>query len=194
MANEQAVDAIIERILSEERNLSEYFESEVFEAEFEVAATAVADMIKALGCMRDSRAAGAIIDVLRVVRNKRGKYGEHIREEGLKALGKIGGDQAISSIISYFRYDELHRVVQDRAIAAIKQIGSPAIGALAAALGSDDPIVQKNALRALGEIGDKDAIAHIVPLVKNDNIEVAGSAALLPGRSSTEPSNPRTGP
>lgn len=168
MENGDVVDAIIERMLWEKDNIDS-----------KPTAVAVTNMIKALGFIGNPGAAGPIISVLEEVRENEDEYSESIRNEGLDALGKIGGEEAIASIISYFAYPERQRDVQDRALAAIKRIGSPATGALVASLKSSDLYMQKNALRALGEIDAKETIVHIVPLLKKDNdVQVAGFAAL----------------
>jgi len=167
MENEDTVDAIIERMLREKDNIDS-----------KPTAVAISNMIKALGCIGSPQAAGPIISVLEKVRVKEDEYSESIRNEGLDALGKIGGEEAIASIISYFTYPERQRDVQDRALAAIKRIGSPATGALVASLTSGDLYMQKNALRALGEMGAKEAIVHITPLLKkSEDVQVAGFAA-----------------
>jgi len=183
MENEQVVDVIINRMLSEKRILPRPLpedSDEGFGVNFglETTGVAIANMIKALGCIGDPKAVEPIIGVLNAVLENRNDYAEHIRDEGLAALGKIGDEESIIALIGYFVFPEQRRNVQDLALAAIRRIGSPAIDALAAALESDDSAMKENALRALGKIGDKKAIPHIIPLLEDDDVQVAACAAL----------------
>jgi HEAT repeat protein len=183
MENEQVVDVIIDRMLSETRKLprpSPEDSGEVFGGNSGLGTTgvAIANMIKALGCIGGPKAVDPIISVLNAVLDNRSDYADRIRDEGLDALGKIGDKESIIALISYFEFREQDRNVQDRALAAIRRIGSPAIDALTAALESNNSAMKENALHALGEIGDKKAIPHIIPLLKADDVEVAGFAAL----------------
>jgi HEAT repeat protein len=163
MENKDVVDTIIDRMLSEKKYI---------DLTPSAAAIGVAHMIKALGCLGDPKAVGPIIGILDGERGN--PSAESIQQEGLDALGKIGGEEAMKSIISYFDYEEF----KDRALSAIIRIGSSSIETLAVALESDNTDMKINALRALGNIGDKAAIEHIAPLLKDDDVVIAGLAAI----------------
>ena len=123
MENEQVVDAIIKRMSSEWDDLGDS----------EAAVVAITNMITALGRIGDLKAAQPIINILEDVEEEEAnEYLENLRNECLKALGKIGGQEAIATIISYFDYHK--KYVQDLALEAIINIGSPAIKDLISAL------------------------------------------------------------
>jgi HEAT repeat protein len=99
---------------------------------------------------------------------------ETIQKEGLSALGRMGGKDAIYAIISHFSVPN----AQEYALAAIKNIGAPASEYLIKVLELDDLLIRENALRALAEIGVKEAVDHVVPLLDDDDVRIAGDAAL----------------
>jgi HEAT repeat protein len=172
MDDEELVAAISRRMLSETSILSED------DLDFKQIAAGLMNMIRALGLIGHLSGADPIISVLEKVLEWRNEDAESIRLEGIDALAKIGGIESIAAIISYFEYPEQGRDIQSRAIEAIERIGFRAIGALASALESDNLNMQTNALRALAKIGNREAVPYIMPLLKADDVQVAGLAAI----------------
>jgi|GEM_PF-2213037 HEAT repeat protein len=162
MADEKIVDAIISRLNVEKNDIDKY------------SAEAVTNMIWALGHLGNPKALSPIINVLTAVKARRDMSVETIQKEGLSALGRMGGKDAIYAIISHFSVPN----AQEYALAAIKNIGAPASEYLIKVLELDDLLIRENALRALAEIGVKEAVDHVVPLLDDDDVRIAGDAAL----------------
>jgi HEAT repeat protein len=169
MKNEEVVDAIIARLSREKDDIGDGTAGrESLEA--------VANMIRALRALGDPKALTPIITVLTAVQHKWGGGVEAIRHEGLRALGEMGGEDedAIYEIISYLQVPD----AQNSAFEAVKDIGDPASKYLIGMLDSDESYIQKTALSALAAIGSKEAVNDIVPLLKEDDVQIAGNAAL----------------
>lgn len=167
MEDEKVVDAIIARLNDEESHL------------------AIADMMEALGRIRNPKAIQPIIGTLKSISGNMTETLIRVIENGINALGEIGDPEAVDHITTYFGYGEYipnfnyGERIQKQAVKAITSIGGDlAFDAMIKLLGAEGRLAKKNALETLVKIGDKRAVKHIIPLLNDDDANVRGCAAL----------------
>lgn len=127
---------------------------------------------EALGQISDWRAIETLIYAL-------GDSSIWVRRASVVALGQIGDPQAISPLIERLLHppdnewpEELHDVIAK----ALGAIGGTAIQVLIDTLEDPDVWVSSAAARALGQIGDPQAIVPLTDLVKQENKWVRSAA------------------
>ena len=87
-----------------------------------------------------------------------------------KTLGEIGSTRAIAPLIVLL--GDLYPSVQQSSLEALVKTGKPAVEPLIKELKNKSSTVRKNAVTALGEIGDPSAIKPVIPLLIDDSSEV----------------------
>ena len=87
------------------------------------------------------------------------------RKYVLRALGKINDERVLDPLISMLRNDEF----KDDATRALVDLGKPAVPKLIIALTDKDEFVRKQAILALGEIKDPDAVDPMIALLQDQD-------------------------
>lgn len=92
-----------------------------------------------------------------------------VRSAAALALGKIGGDEALSTLISHARSSDV--TVKNYTIQALGLLGrEEGIPSLLDALGDANNTIFASAAEALGEIG-KPAVPHLIGLLENEGVK-----------------------
>jgi len=87
------------------------------------------------------------------------------RKYVLRALGKINDERVLDPLISSLRNDEF----KDDATRALVDLGSPAVPKLIMALTDRDEFVRKQAILALGDIKDPQAVDPLIALLQEQD-------------------------
>ena len=87
------------------------------------------------------------------------------RKYVLRTLGKINDERVLEPLISYLKSDEF----KDDATRALVELGSPAIPKLIEALESGEDFVKQQAILALGDIQDPQAVDPLIALLQDDD-------------------------
>lgn len=82
-----------------------------------------------------------------------------------QALGKINDERVLDPLISMLRNDEF----KDDATRALVELGSPAVPKLIIALTDKDEFVRKQAILALGDIKDPQAVDPLIALLQDQD-------------------------
>jgi len=99
-----------------------------------------------------------------------------IQYEVAEALGNLGDETAVGSLINALKRDEFSGV-RWKAAEALSKIGNPAVEPLIATLQYPDDDVRWKAAIALGEIGNPDAVEPLILLLSDDDRFVRSRAA-----------------
>jgi HEAT repeat protein len=120
-----------------------------------------------LGAIRDARSCQPLIYALR---------DEHwkVRRRAAEALGRIRDPNAVGPLAEAFNDES--RDVRDSAFAAIVEIGKPAVQILANTLRHPNDRVRERTVRALGAIGDVEALTSLVDTMNDQSRGVRGAA------------------
>ena len=95
------------------------------------------------------------------------------RKYVLRALGKINDERVLDPLISMLKSDEF----KDDATRALVELGKPAIPKLIEALSSQEDFVKKQAVLALGDIQDEQAVDPLIALLQDEDWLVRLTAA-----------------
>ena len=95
------------------------------------------------------------------------------RKYVLRALGKINDERVLDPLISYLKSDEF----KDDATRALVELGKPAVPKLIEALSSQDDFVKKQAILALGDIQDPQAVDPLIAVLTDTDWLVRLTAA-----------------
>lgn len=87
------------------------------------------------------------------------------RKYVLRTLGKINDERVLDPLISYFKSDEF----KDDATRAIVELGKPAVPKLIESLESKEDFVKKQAILALGDIQDLQAVDPLIALLQDED-------------------------
>ncbi|MGE0143326.1 MAG: HEAT repeat domain-containing protein [Planctomycetota bacterium] len=98
------------------------------------------------------------------------------RRKAAMQLSAEHGEFAVPALLEVLG-DADQSVNADRAMLAIFQIGRPAVMPLIAALESDNELLRRNCAAALGQIGDKRAVAPLAAIAANDANEAVREVA-----------------
>ena len=112
------------------------------------------------------------------------------RKYVLRALGKINDERVLEPLLSYLKSDEF----KDDATRALVELGSPAVPKLIEALESREDFVKKQAILALGDIQDPQAVDPLIALLQDDDwmVRLTSASSLekigdLRGRAAIKP-------
>ena len=112
------------------------------------------------------------------------------RKYVLRALGKINDERVLEPLLSYLKSDEF----KDDATRALVALGSPAVPKLIEALESGEDFVKKQAILALGDIADPQAVDPLIALLQDDDwmVRLTSASSLekigdLRGRAAIKP-------
>ena len=112
------------------------------------------------------------------------------RKYVLRALGKINDERVLEPLLSYLKSDEF----KDDATRALVALGSPAVPKLIEALASGEDFVKKQAILALGDIADPQAVDPLIALLQDDDwmVRLTSASSLekigdLRGRAAIKP-------
>jgi HEAT repeat protein len=127
---------------------------------------------EALGQIRDQRATDYLLSSL-------SDHSIWVRRASVVALGQVGDARAVPALMERLLRspdsewpEELHGVIAK----ALGEIGEPAIKVLIDTLNDSDAWVSSAAARALGQIGDPQAITPLTVLIKQENRWVRSAA------------------
>jgi hypothetical protein len=163
----------IHRLLRDHFSLAHILSRE-FTSEDNVIAVSAASLLRDIG---DHRGAVLLIAFLK-------HPFSDVRAWAAMALGKIGGEAAISSLIEHLgdsekwdnTMDGLNRPVFEEVNEALKSIGDPAKNLLIDALQDEQSLVRANAAKILGELKCRRSVAPIIELLDDDNEDVRENA------------------
>lgn len=96
-----------------------------------------------------------------------------VRLNAAKALGEIKDARAVEPLIMALKDETCGSMAAN----ALVNIGKPAVPSLIAALKDDDPIVRRNATKALVEIKDTGAVEPLINSLKDSDLIVRRNAA-----------------
>ena len=105
---------------------------------------------------------------------------KNVHCSAVRALGEIGGSQAVEPLLSAIKYDDnYYDMVGTRMplVEALVKIGIPAVNQLIAAMKSEDWRARWTATVALGKIGDTRAVGHLIVALKDERPGVRCFAA-----------------
>lgn len=112
------------------------------------------------------------------------------RKYVIRTLGKINDERVLDPLISYLKSDEF----KDDATRALVDLGTPAVPKLIEALSSQDDFVKKQAILALGDIKDSQAVDPLIALLQDEDwlVRLTAAASLekigdLRGRAAIKP-------
>ena len=90
-----------------------------------------------------------------------------VRRLSASSLGKIGSQKAVYPLATKLNQDDdgLSYAVRD----ALINIGKPSVNVLLIKIKNKNPVTRRRATIALGEIGDKDSIPNLIPLLQDDD-------------------------
>jgi len=123
---------------------------------------------EALGRLGDRRAVGPLIAALRDAE-------QNVRWSAVQALGQLRDEQAIEPLLALCEDQDM----QERAVAALGQIGRPAALALIAALREGRRQVRIGAARALGQIGGAHALEALLVCLRDDKDRIVRAGAAM---------------
>jgi HEAT repeat protein len=113
-----------------------------------------------------------------------------------RELGRMGSPAAVDALLVPLADRELTSS-RHAAMAALEEMGAPAIGPLVGLLDNEDATTRRNAAEMLGWIGSPSATPWLVPLLADESAEVRNKAdwalraiadgAVLKARSPIEP-------
>lgn len=95
------------------------------------------------------------------------------RKYVLRTLGKINDERVLDPLISMLKSDEF----KDDATRALVELGKPAVPKLIEALSSREDFVKKQAILALGDIQDEQAVDPLIALLQDQDWLVRLTAA-----------------
>jgi HEAT repeat protein len=101
-----------------------------------------------------------------------------VRLSAIKALGEIRDASAVRSLIAVLRDESCGCTAAN----ALVKIGKPSVEPLIASLKDESPIVKRNAVKALGGIGDPSAVKPLTAALKDEDLIVRGNAATALGQ------------
>ena len=87
------------------------------------------------------------------------------RKYVIQALGKINDERVLDPLMSMLHNDEF----KDDATRALIELGNPAVPRLIAALTDKEEFVRKQAILALGEIKDPDAVDPLIAMLQDQD-------------------------
>ena len=96
-----------------------------------------------------------------------------VRRTIISALGKIKDERVLDPLIHQLRSDEFYEIATE----ALAELGKPAVPKLIEALKDRDQITRKQAVSALGRIGDPEAVDALIGMLKNPDWEIRLYAA-----------------
>lgn len=98
------------------------------------------------------------------------------RKYVIRALGKINDERVLDPLISMLRNDEF----KDDATRALVELGKPAVERLILALTDKEEYVRKQAVLALGDIGDPEAVDPLIAMLQDQDwlIRLTAAASL----------------
>jgi HEAT repeat protein len=96
-----------------------------------------------------------------------------VRLNAAKALGEMKDARAVEPLIMTLKDEKCGSMAAN----ALVKIGKPSVSPLIAALKDDDPIVRRNATKALGEIKDAGAVEPLINSLKDSDLIVRRNAA-----------------
>ena len=112
------------------------------------------------------------------------------RKYVLRALGKIHDERVLDPLISMLRNDEF----KDDATRALVELGKPAVPKLIEALSHREEFIKKQAILALGEIHDDQAVDPLIALLQDQDwlVRLTAASSLekignLQGRAAMKP-------
>jgi len=92
------------------------------------------------------------------------------REMAARTLGEIGSERAVEPLIVLL--GDLYPSVQEASVKALVRTGKPSIEPLIKELNNKSSTVRKNAITALGDIGNSSAVKPLIPLLIDEISEV----------------------
>lgn len=121
-----------------------------------------------LGNIGDIRAVSILIKSL----NDKDPF---VRRLSASSLGKIGAEKAVYPLATKLNHDDdgLSYAARD----ALIKIGKPAVKELLNRIKNKNAVTRRRATIALGEIGDKDSIPYLIPLLQDNDEGVRWRAA-----------------
>jgi HEAT repeat protein len=130
----------------------------------------------ALGPLRDPLAVDPLIGALKDEEFR-------VRAAAALSLGQLTDERAIDPLLDAL--GDVNAGVQESAVAALGRFGAPAIGRLASALKSSQPLVRRNAAETLGRIGGAGALDLLAAALGDTDTDVrrVASEALRGPRS-----------
>jgi HEAT repeat protein len=136
--------------------------------------------IQALGELGDAQAVPDLIEVLASSRSIGGELRADEQEAAANVLGQLGDVRAVKPLVRYAAEN------QEAALAAIVQIGRPAVDPLAEVLQGRSRAARRVAAEALGEIGGPRAAEALVASIATSYTAVS-EALLTIGEPAVEP-------
>jgi HEAT repeat protein len=101
-----------------------------------------------------------------------------VRLSAIKALGELRDVSAVRSLIAVLRDESCGCTAAN----ALVKIGKPSVEPLIMALKDKSPIVRRNVLKALGGIGNPNAVKPLIDALKDEDFIVRGNAATALGQ------------
>jgi putative membrane-bound dehydrogenase-like protein len=130
-----------------------------------------ADIVRALGLLKQPEAGGFLAGVLRD-----DKAPAALRVEAVTALERLGTAEAAEAIARATEGGPAVEVLA-RSLDALAALKAPAAkGRCQAALAHDDPAARKAAVAALGKLGDASAVGLVLPLLDDGDLTVRVAA------------------
>ncbi|MGE0199826.1 MAG: HEAT repeat domain-containing protein [Candidatus Melainabacteria bacterium] len=134
---------------------------------------------ESLGKLGDGHAVTPLIDILADDREK----SLYLKESAAKALGMLGDIRAVEPLIDILEskkgFRDKFNFLKEQVIEAIARIGRPhrkATDSLVEALQDEAPSIRLAAVEALEAIGETDCVQHLLPMVSDNNDDVARAA------------------
>jgi HEAT repeat protein len=115
-----------------------------------------------LGNLKDNRAVEPLIGVLKYFSSWKVRY------EAAKSLGKIKDRRSVLPLIDAL--NDKHMKVREGAAEALRQIGPIAVDPLITALNDENPNICHDAIVLLGDIKDRQAVEHLIVVLKNHEL------------------------
>jgi HEAT repeat protein len=108
--------------------------------------------------------------------------GERVAQAALQQMGQapLPLPEAVAQVVAQGSWGVLVRTLPYEAVrAAVVELGTPAVPPLIQALGDEDIDVRRAACRALGEIGDRQAVPPLIQALRDWNVRAAACEALV---------------